>query len=256
MAGAGTTPWAILVNTNAKHLPTIPWAVVPMAFYLWLFWLYIRGAGWPIPTADARRTSCRANPLPEDVWLLSLFAGGLGLASLVLFMRVMNRLVRLPAQQAPDVSHLPLATLSAFVLISAIVAGVAEESGFRGYMQGGIEQRHGPVVAILVTGGLFGFVNFSHPEVGLILLPYYLAVATVYGALAYLTNSIYPSMVLHAGGNILAAALICSPMVRQSGSLPLARSRSSGKAALMHHFGSAARCCCWWGPLLSWRMPG
>lgn len=76
VARAGTTPWAILVNTNAKHLPTIPWAVVPMAFYLWLFWLYIRGAGWPIPTADARRTSCRANPLPEDVWLLSLFAGG------------------------------------------------------------------------------------------------------------------------------------------------------------------------------------
>lgn len=101
VAGAGTTPWAILVNTNAKHLPTIPWAVVPMAFYLWLFWLYIRGAGWPIPTADERRTSCRANPLPEDVWLLSLFAGGLGLASLVLFMRVMNRLVRLPANRLP-----------------------------------------------------------------------------------------------------------------------------------------------------------
>lgn len=66
----------------------------------------------------------------------------------------MNRLVRLPAQQAPDVSHLPLATLSAFVLISAIVAGVAEESGFRCYMQCGLEQRHGPVVAILVTGGI------------------------------------------------------------------------------------------------------
>lgn len=70
-----------------------------------------------------------------------------------------------------DVSHLALATLSAFVLISAIVAGVAEESGFRGYMQGGIEQRHGPVVAILVTGGLFGFVNFSHPEVRRITWP-------------------------------------------------------------------------------------
>lgn len=70
-----------------------------------------------------------------------------------------------------DVSPLALATLSAFVLISAIVAGVAEESGFRGYMQGGIEQRHGPVVAILVTGGLFGFVNFSHPEVGRITWP-------------------------------------------------------------------------------------
>ena len=85
------------------------------------------------------------------------------------------------------------------------MAGVVEEAAFRGYMQGGIERRHGPVVAILVTGGLFGFAHFSHPEVGLILLPYYLAVATVYGTLAYLTNSIYPSMVLHAGGNILGS---------------------------------------------------
>jgi membrane protease YdiL (CAAX protease family) len=205
VAGAGTTPWAVLVKANTKHLPTIPWAVVPTTFYMWLFWRYIRGAGWPRSTAETRRTSCRANPLPPDVWVLSLLAGGLGLASLVLFMRVMNRLVRLPAQQGPDVSHIPLVTLFAYVLMSAIVAGVAEESAFRGYMQGGIERRHGPVVAILVTGGLFGFAHFSHPEVGFILLPYYLAAATVYGALAYLTNSIYPSMALHAGGNILGS---------------------------------------------------
>ena len=72
-------------------------------------------------------------------------------------------------------------------------------------MQGPIERRHGPVSAILLTGILFGFAHFTHPEVGLILLPYYLAVAAVYGALAYLTNSIFPSMVLHAGGNILGA---------------------------------------------------
>ena len=30
-------------------------------------------------------------------------------------------------------------------------------------------------------------------------------VAAVYGALAYLTNSIFPSIVLHAGGNVVAA---------------------------------------------------
>lgn len=205
VAGAGTTPWAVLVNANSKHLPAVPWAVVPTAIYMWLFWRYIRGAGWPRSTAEARRMSCRANPLPAEVWGLALLAGVLGLASLVLFMRVMNRLVRLPAQQGGDISHLPLVTLLGWVLMSAIVAGIAEESAFRGYMQGGIERRHGPVIAILVTGGLFGFAHFSHPEVGLILLPYYLAVATVYGALAYLTNSIYPSMALHTGGNILGS---------------------------------------------------
>jgi len=85
------------------------------------------------------------------------------------------------------------------------VAGVVEETAFRGYMQGAIERRHGPMIAILVTGSLFGLAHFGHPEVGLVLLPYYLAVATVYGALAHLTNSIFPSMLLHAGGNMLGA---------------------------------------------------
>ena len=63
--------------------------------------------------------------------------------------------------------------------MGSLVAGIAEESGFRGYMQGPIEPRHGPVIAFLVTGGLFGFAHFSHPEVTLALMPYFLAVATL-----------------------------------------------------------------------------
>ena len=39
----------------------------------------------------------------------------------------------------------------------------------------------------------------------LILLPYYLAVAAVYGTLAYLTDSTLPSMVLHGAGNVFGA---------------------------------------------------
>ena len=72
-------------------------------------------------------------------------------------------------------------------------------------MQRPIEQRYGPVTAILVTGVLFGFAHFGHPEVTLILMPYYVAVAAVYGLLAYFTDSIFPGMVLHAGGNMLGA---------------------------------------------------
>ena len=36
------------------------------------------------------------------------------------------------------------------------------------------------------------------------MLPYYLAVAAVYGGLAYATNSILPGLVLHAGGDVLS----------------------------------------------------
>lgn len=86
--------------------------------------------------------------------VVATFAGGLGLAALVLFLSVMNHLIRLPAQPTDDLSHIPFVTLASWLLMSAVVAGIAEESSFRGYMQEPIEQRHGPVVAILVTGSL------------------------------------------------------------------------------------------------------
>jgi membrane protease YdiL (CAAX protease family) len=154
---------------------------------------------------EARRNSLRANPLPGEVWGAALFAGILGLVTVVILLRVMNRMVTLPQQQDIDITKYPVSTVVLLVAMSAVVAGVVEEGSFRGYLQGPIERRHGPVFAILVTGLLFGFAHFSHPEVTVLLMPYYLAVAAVYGALAYFTNSILPSMVLHGGGNIMAA---------------------------------------------------
>jgi membrane protease YdiL (CAAX protease family) len=203
VATFGTVPWALLASANQKFLPTVPWAVLPTGLYLWVFWRYLGGAGWPQSTAGVRRMHRRATRLPEDVWAAALLAGAIGLVALVLLLGIVNRLVRLPAQATGDLSRLPLPTLLVLLLMSSIVAGVAEESAFRGYMQGPIERRHGPLIAILVTGSLFGVAHLTHPEVGLMLMPYYLAVAAIYGMLAYLTNSILPSMVLHAGGNVV-----------------------------------------------------
>src|SRR5262245_52272712 len=205
VAAAGTLPWAALASANVRHGSLVPWSVLPAALYLWLFWRYVRGEGPPRSTSEWRRASCRAHALCDDVWGLALVAGVLGLATLVLSLQVMNRLVALPAQSSQGLEHLPIPTAFALVVMGALVAGVVEESAFRGYMQGPIERRHGPVLAILLTGTLFGFLHFRHPETTLSLLPFYIAVAVVYGALAYLTNSILPGVVFHAGGNVLGA---------------------------------------------------
>lgn len=103
----------------------------------------------------------RAHRLSGNVWGSALLAGGLGLVALVLLHRVMNRLVSLPQQQLPDLSQIPVLTLLCFLLMGSAVAGIVEEASFRRYMQGPIERRHGPVVAILVTGTLFGFAHFT-----------------------------------------------------------------------------------------------
>ena len=204
VALAGTLPWATLVALNQKFLPSVPWSVLPTIPYLWFFWRYAKGEGWPRSTSQTRRLNCRANRLSEEAWGAAIIAGVLGLVCLVLFMRVMNRMVALP-QQHEDLSRFSAFSILFLVLMGSIVAGVVEETAFRGYMQRPIERRHGPVIAILVTGVLFGFAHFSHREVTLALLPFFLAVAAIYGTMAYLTDSILPGMVVHAGGDVMGA---------------------------------------------------
>ncbi len=203
---AGTLPWSRLVAANTQYASNIPWAAVVMAPILVAWWLYFaRGRGRPPGTAEARRLGGRANRVPDDLWGPALGAGVLGLLATLLLQGVLARMVTLPRQQDLDPTQYPAITVFAWLVMSALVSGLVEETAFRGYMQGGIERRHGLTTAILVSGSLFGFSHFNHPEVGLALLPFYLAVAAVYGLLAAATNSTYPGIVLHAGGNLFSA---------------------------------------------------
>jgi membrane protease YdiL (CAAX protease family) len=210
---AGEIPWGgiagypFLAGWNLRVLPGVPWAVAPMALYLWLYWRYLDGAGWPRATAEARHTSLRANGLSGDIWGMSLFAGLIGLGALMAMLGVMSRLIRLPAESEPITvpAHMSVATVFLLLVMASIVAGVVEEAAFRGYMQGPIERRHGPTVAILVNGTVFGLAHYNHhPAAVFEMLPFYIGVAAVYGGLAYATNSILPGLVLHAGGDVFS----------------------------------------------------
>ena len=199
----GTVTWALLVKANLELFPNVPWSLIPAAFFLWIFWRYLRGEWRPKSTSATRRKNLRANPLSGEVWGSAIFAGIIGLAALLLFMRVMNRMVKLPQQQIADSIPIPPVTLFFLLLMGSAVAGIVEEAAFRGYMQGPIEKRHGPWIAISITGILFGLAHFTHPETTIALMPFYFGVAVIYGMMAYLTNSILPGMVLHAVGDVL-----------------------------------------------------
>jgi membrane protease YdiL (CAAX protease family) len=117
----------------------------------------------------------------------------------VLALRIANRMVLLPKQDVPDLSQMPAVTIATLLVASSAIAGLVEESAFRGYMQGPIERRCGPMIAILITGTMFAIAHLDFTPV---LWPYYVAVAAIYGMVAYLTNSILPAIVLHTSGNL------------------------------------------------------
>jgi len=207
IAASGTVPWALLTLANQKVMLAVPWAVAPMAVYLWFWMRYLNGAGWPSATSAARRESLRAGVPSADTFGTAIFAGMLGLMTIVPFAGVLSRLVRLPAEAQPihAPAGMPFVTVMLLLTMASVVAGVVEEAAFRGYMQGPIERRHGPAVAILGTGAIFGLAHFTHHPTGVIaMLPYYMFVAAVFGGLAWLTNSIWPGVVVHAIGDVFS----------------------------------------------------
>jgi membrane protease YdiL (CAAX protease family) len=205
VATAGLVPWSLFVTANQRLLSNVPWAILPTALFLWLFWRYLKGEGWPRATSAARHTSLRANALSADAWAMAIFAGILGFVALFPLLGLLSRLVTLPAESQPISvpAGMPFVTVFFLLVMASIVAGVVEEAAFRGYMQVPIERRHGPVVAILLSGAFFGLAHYTHHPAGVFaMLPYYLAVSAIYGGLSWATNSILPGLVLHAGGDI------------------------------------------------------
>jgi membrane protease YdiL (CAAX protease family) len=202
---AGSLPWGfVLAPLNLRAGVSVPWAALPMAAYLWAYWRFIRG-DWGSPhSAAMRREYLRAHALPADIWPAALVAGLIGFGALFALIAVMSRLVPLP-QSAPIITppEMPAATVLVLLTMASLVAGVTEEAAFRGYMQTPIEQRYGLPLAILVNGTMFGLLHFpNHPDDVLTMLPYYIAVAAVYGGLTWAANSILPSLVLHVGGDV------------------------------------------------------
>ena len=176
---AGNVPWGGIpglpgfASLNLRFATAVPWAIVPMGLYLWIYWRFISGAIGPRDSAEWRRSNLRAHSVPGDIWGPAVLAGFLGFGALLALLAVMQRVVNLPdSPPAPTPAGMPFITLFLLLVMASIVAGVTEEAAFRGYMQTPIERRYGVVAAILVNGAMFGLLHFpNHPGAVLTMLP-------------------------------------------------------------------------------------
>jgi membrane protease YdiL (CAAX protease family) len=167
---------------------------------------------WHLLSATpARRAGLRANPITPLQWSWALIAFGFGFTAINATKVVLNTWLDLPVSAPPEIGKVPLASVVAYVFMLSLVAAVTEEAGFRGFMQGPLERSHGPFVAILIGGVIFwiGHILQFAGAYRLFLLSiwYFLAASALMGAIAWLTNSILPSLAAHAIGDFLFTLL-------------------------------------------------
>ena len=199
VSGIPAFTWAALASVNLRLTPKVPWSAPLMAAALWSYWRYLQSGGF-------RREHFRAKALSPDTWRLALLACGSAVAGVWAAFASLRGVLHITPQLG-DVAKFPLITVAAAIVMGSIVAGVAEEAGFRGFMQLPLERAYGPTAAIATTSVIFTLIHLSHGARVLPFLPFYVVVAAAYGLVTYLTGSIVPSLTLHTAGDTLMFTL-------------------------------------------------
>lgn len=185
---------------------SVPIAAVAEAAFLSLYVWWVAGGGSPRSNQAARATDFRRGRLSAVQWYwaiaAALFFAATVHASIVLLFRV----VPFPAaafHRGYDFSFIPSLSLQWLaVVVSATSAGICEETGFRGYMQRPIEQRHGVFVAVLISSIFFAALHLSKGWAVPGMIPIVFGAGVLLGLIAWSSGSLIPGMIGHVAMDI------------------------------------------------------
>lgn len=176
-----------------------PWSIAVMSGVLWLYWKYFSGSWRPRVTAEARRNNFRAVKLSAAVWKWGL-VGALLFVVVVQSGLVMTfRIVEFPAEAFKaeyNLDALPVWIAWISIIMASLVAGICEETGFRGYMQVPLEERYGPAVGITIVSIVFLVFHLHQAWAPHVLFQIF-AASVLWGILAYASGSLIPGIIGH-----------------------------------------------------------
>jgi membrane protease YdiL (CAAX protease family) len=162
-------------------------AVVEVVFlgaYVW----WASGGGPPRSLKGVRADSFRVRPLSAAQWTWGLIAAVSFTATVHSALVLLFRIVPFPAaafHRGYDFSFIPSHQMQWLAcIVSALSAGICEETGFRGYMQRPIEKSSDPVVAIAISSLAFMLIHLTKDWALLGMVPIVLGAGVLLGALA------------------------------------------------------------------------
>jgi membrane protease YdiL (CAAX protease family) len=189
-----------LVFLVVLKLP-VPIAVAAELLFLALYVWWARGGGPPRRLQAVRADYFRVRSLSGAQWFWGMVAAISWAGTVHSAIALLFRFVPYPAaafRQGYDISYVPTRQLQYLVcVISALSAGVCEEIGFRGYMQRPIEERHGALVAILVSSVLFTLLHLTKGWALLGMVPIVFGAGLLLGTLARAAGTLWFGILGH-----------------------------------------------------------
>lgn len=184
----------------------VPLAATVEVFFLGLYVWWARGGGPPQRTHAARSVAFRSGVLSPAQWFWGLL-GGLSFAVTIhAAIVLLFRFTPFPIEafrHGYDFSFIPSQPLRWIaVVVSATSAGICEETGFRGYMQQPIEERHGALIAILLSSFMFMLLHLTKAWAMVGMVPIVFGAGVLLGLLAWSSRSLVPSIVGHVAMDI------------------------------------------------------
>jgi membrane protease YdiL (CAAX protease family) len=175
-------------------------AFAEVAFLLSFLW-WAGGGGPPHSTKSERAASFRSGKLSVMQWVWGLLAALFFAVTVHASIVLLFRFVPFPLaafRSGYDLSfiHSPFLKWAA-ILVSAISAGICEETGFRGYMQQPIERRYGAAPAILISSLFFMSLHLVQAWAILGMVPIVFGAGVLLGLLAWSARSLLPGMIGH-----------------------------------------------------------
>ena len=166
----------------------MPVAAVAELIFLGAYVWWVSGGGPPRSLNAVRADSFRVQPLSAAQWTWGLIAAVSFAATVHAALVLLFRIVPFPAaafHRGYDFSFIPSHQMQWLAcIVSALSAGICEETGFRGYMQRPIEKSFGPVVAIAISSLAFMLIHLTKDWALIGMVPIVFGAGVLLGALA------------------------------------------------------------------------
>ena len=179
----------------------MPAAAVAEVVFLGLYIWWAAGSGAPVRFKATRAYYFRVRPLSRAQWFWGSVAALSFAVTIHAAIVLLFRMVPFPAAEfhrGYDLSFIGSRQMQWLAcVVAALSAGVCEETGFRGYMQRPIENRHGPVAAILISSLFFVLLHLTKDWALIGMVPIVLLAGILLGALAWASGTLIFCMLGH-----------------------------------------------------------